>query len=164
MDEGLGALLSELRAEGLHDTSGRFTLDLTQARSKLGRFQLGGYHFLIPLVAAAVLSGAQELELRLAADSIEIEFDGQPLDLDTLRSLFSHLLSNQSHRRLRELAVAINSAMGAGYQVTLESHGERLIGLIHGVGADFFVLFGRDFAQVALRFGICFSVDFRRPT
>lgn len=115
-------LLSELQGVGQQDASGRFTLDLAKARTKLGRFQLEGYHFLIPLVACAVLSEAERLELRLSPTELELEFDGQPLDAATLRGLFSHLLSSQSFRRLRELAIGLNSAMGAGWNIILESH------------------------------------------
>jgi len=113
-------LLLELQAAGQQDASGRFTLDLAKARTKLGRFQLEGYHFLVPLVACAVLSGAETLQLRLSPTELELEFDGQPFDGATLRALFSHLLSDS--RRLRELAVGLNSAMGAGWHITLESH------------------------------------------
>ena len=123
MDE----LLSELQAVGQQEAGGRFTLDLAQARTKLGRYQLEGYHFLVSLVACAVLSDAERLDMRVTPSELELEFDGQPLDAATLRTLFSHLLSSQAFRRLRELAVGLNSAMGAGYNIVLESHGRLTV-------------------------------------
>ena len=66
----LDALMSELRADGALDSTGQFTLDREQARSKMQKFQLAdARRYVLELVQAAILRGATSIafDIRAAA-------------------------------------------------------------------------------------------------
>ncbi|MEW6280231.1 MAG: hypothetical protein AB1758_16505, partial [Candidatus Eremiobacterota bacterium] len=87
------ALLEGLRSEGTHDSKGFFTLNLTQARQKLKSYQLlDPYHYVCPLLVAAVRGGARTLRVELLPGILVMEFDGAPFTAEELEGLFSSLL------------------------------------------------------------------------
>lgn len=126
-------LLEGLRSEGTFVSQGNFTLDLVRAREKLKKFQLlDPYHYVLPLVSAAVLGGASTLQCRVGSSRFSMEFNGAPFTPEELEGMFSALLISTSvigRRRVAELAVGINAALALSpRQIVLESlDEERLV-------------------------------------
>lgn len=125
-------LLEGLRSEGTFVSQGNFTLDLVRAREKLKKFQLlDPYHYVLPLVSAAVLGGASTLHCRVGSSRFSMEFNGAPFTAEELEGMFSALLISSSvigRRRVAELAVGINAALALSpRQILLESLDEERV-------------------------------------
>jgi hypothetical protein len=109
-------LVASLRADGSIDSEGQFTLDREQARSKMQKFQLSdARRYVLELVQAAVLRGAQSIEFEIDTDDMHMRFDGQPFSEAELDDLYGSLFrpgNDRALRGVRQLALALNAALG----------------------------------------------------
>ncbi len=120
--------LHAMRAEGLLDSAGQFTLNAAQARQKLQHYQFKAPHeYVLAVYRCAVLSGASRFECTNDADDCILEFDGRPLATEDFHMLWGTLFMRQDDlalARLRYLALGLNAALGMEPAfVTLESFG-----------------------------------------
>lgn len=115
---GLHDFLAELRAAGLHDSEGGFTVDLEAQRSKLERYRLpSAHHFVLPLLSAAVYSRASHFHLTPEGSALRVHFDGQPFRRQELEKLDHYLFQTTPESlRFRELAVALHASRALGGQ------------------------------------------------
>lgn len=109
----LNEFLSELRAIGVKDSEGSFTVSLETAEEKLKKFRLPDpRHYIVQIVAAAVASGASFLKIDPALTQIEFICDGRVPNLDELRSLNQYLFeSMKGPAYLTELALGVQAAL-----------------------------------------------------
>jgi hypothetical protein len=119
-------LIAEMRAGGTHVADGEFTLDPEQARAKMRQFQLADpREYVLLLVQAAVLRGAQRLEVSVDADDLRLQCDGPPFTLGDLADLYGSLFTRRADRATaarRELALALHAVMALNPRyVTVES-------------------------------------------
>jgi len=78
---GVKEFLKNLASQGELDSSGRFTLDLSRARQKLGGFRLARTdRYLVALLLAALQMQARRFYLKAGFGSLLIDWDGVPLD------------------------------------------------------------------------------------
>src|SRR5690606_38543067 len=124
-------LMSSLRADGVVDSEGRFTLDREQARSKMQRFQLADARlYVLELVQAAVLRGATAIRFDIDADDMRMRFDGEPFTAGELDDLYGSVFADGHDRRfeaVRQLAIALNAAMSMNLShIDLRSGSVRL--------------------------------------
>lgn len=120
--------LHTMRAEGLLDSAGQFTLNAARAREKLQHYQFQDPHeYVLAIYRCAVLSGASRFECTNDADDCILEFDGRPLASEDFQILWGTLFMRQDDlalARLRYLALGLNAALGMEPAwVTLESFG-----------------------------------------
>jgi hypothetical protein len=112
----LDDLVASLRADGALDSEGHFTLDREQARSKMQKFQLAdARRYVLELVQAAVLRGAEAIEFEIDTDDMHMRFGGQPFTEAELDDLYGSLFRPGDARALRgvrQLALALNAALG----------------------------------------------------
>ena len=95
-----------MAAGGAHDSQGQFTLSLEKAADKLKKFQLTNPNlFMLNLVAAASVGGADRFSVVCEGQSVEVEFDGRLVSPAELGSLFY-----SDDPFLKELVVAITAA------------------------------------------------------
>lgn len=123
-------LVEVLEGEGAIDGGGQFTLDLTVALEKVGRFALPNVEDVpLMLVRSAVLRGAQRIHVRVDAESLRVEHDGRPFREAALRRLFDALLGEEAgsaEAGLRELAVAVATARHMSLRsLVVESGGDE---------------------------------------
>jgi hypothetical protein len=115
MERDFVQFLQDLRAEGEIDSNGTFTIDQREARRKLRHYQLlHPHHYLAPLLAAAHLGGAEQVDVELQRDRVLVSWRGAALTQTQLEQLFTTLFGEgdqREQRRLRELAVGLNAAM-----------------------------------------------------
>ena len=100
--------------EGVLVDSGGFRVDRRRALDKLMRFQLPDpAMFTLPLVRAAVASGASYVRLGQEGNLFELRFDGLPLGRGELSDPYSCLFDRKTegNARNRELAIAVLSAL-----------------------------------------------------
>jgi hypothetical protein len=120
----MSELLTELAAAGRVEGRGGFTIDSEKAREKLRHYQLADPHrYVLLLVEAAVLLGADELEFEIDSDDVHLRFAGAQLVHAQLENIYATLFAQaeqlaslppeqQQHvRGLQQLAFALNSAM-----------------------------------------------------
>jgi hypothetical protein len=109
-------LLRALRDGGTLEREGRFEVDAAKAREKLAQFQLEDPHlYVLEFVQAAHLLGASKILVTQDADELEVRFDGQVLEAEHLRGLWSMAMSRHQDprlRALRHLAIGINASEG----------------------------------------------------
>ncbi|MGE0493943.1 MAG: tetratricopeptide repeat protein [Vulcanimicrobiota bacterium] len=108
----LEALLEDLRDDGRAESSGGFSLDPVRGLELL-RTHLEPDTYVLHLVSAALVSGAQRLDLAL--DSYEFSLSWHPrltVEASLLERLDRYLLSEQSQQNLfmRELAIGFYAA------------------------------------------------------
>jgi hypothetical protein len=117
-------LLAELAAAGRVEAHGAFTIDSEQAREKLRHYQLADPHrYVLLLVEAAILLGADKLEFEIDSDDVHLRFAGAVLEHAQLENIYASLFATAEHlailpperqmhlRGLQQLAFALNSAM-----------------------------------------------------
>jgi hypothetical protein len=111
----LDELMTNLRADGVVDSQGRFTLDREQARSKMQRFALADARlYVLELVQGAVLRDATAIRFDIDADDMRMRFDGHPFTPTELDDLYGSVFGEGEGRRfesVRQLAVAFNAAL-----------------------------------------------------
>ncbi|PRP92785.1 hypothetical protein ENSA5_46970 [Enhygromyxa salina] len=109
-------LIDDLRADGAVDSEGQFTLDREQARAKMQKFQLADpRRYVLELVQAAVLRGAETIEFEIDADDMRMRFDGAPFTEAEIDDLYGSLFTKGHGRKVRgvrQLALALNAALG----------------------------------------------------
>jgi hypothetical protein len=109
-------LLSELEREGELDSSGQFTLDISQAAPKLAKFQLNDpFQYVLKLVQAAVCARAERFELRSGSTEVQCTFWGVAFRTEQLGNLLYYLLQDDQSQvdpALRHLAMGVNAAVG----------------------------------------------------
>jgi hypothetical protein len=114
--DALAELVESLRADGSVDSHGQFTLDREQARSKMQKFQLAdSRRYVLELVQAAVLRGAESIEFEIDTDDMRVRFGGQPFTEAELDDLYGSLFrpgDDRALRGVRQLALALNAALG----------------------------------------------------
>ncbi len=67
--------------------------------------------YVLELLRAAFAGGATRVAMENDADDFALTFDGEALDADALAGVLTFLL-NREHKRLRLMAVAVNTALG----------------------------------------------------
>lgn len=130
--DGLSELAAALRADGVLDSEGRFTLDRAEARAKMQKFQLAdARRYVLELVQAALLRGASALEFHVDADDMILRFDGRVFTAAELDDLWGSLFAEGEGRELRglrQLALGLNAALALlPRQITVESGAHRLL-------------------------------------
>ncbi len=82
-------ILAELRSGGVHDSTGRFSLDLRHGLEKLRKYQLlDKNRYGLLLMAAANRRGAREVHIKNDADELILSWPGEPLTRAELEDLF----------------------------------------------------------------------------
>lgn len=135
-DSDLSGLLDELRLGGELDSHGRFTLDRAQARAKMQKFQLADpRRYVLELVQAAVLRGAQTIDFAIDADDMHMRFDGRPFTAAELDELWGSIFADGDGpdlRGLRQLALGLNAALGLGPRRIVVHSGDQELRLVPG--------------------------------
>ena len=81
----LGAYLQQATEAGVIDSSGSITLNLLKSKKKLDAYRLEApHHYVLPLVSAAVLSGATCIDFRGDFENLEVRFDGDSFSAEDL--------------------------------------------------------------------------------
>lgn len=117
-------------AAGVRVATGRLRVDAARAVDKLRDYQLPDpTMWVLEVVRAAVLAGAERVRVHGDADDVWIAWDGPALDPSDLVALFDDLVDPApppERRHLRLLATGINTALGLGPRwVDVYSCGER---------------------------------------
>jgi hypothetical protein len=102
------------RGEGVRVGGGRLRVDAARAVTKLREYQLPDpTMWTLEVVRAAVLLGATALYVEADADDVWIGWDGPPLAMQDLTSLFDDLISSggSERRGQRLLAMGVNTAL-----------------------------------------------------
>lgn len=120
----MSELLTELAAAGRVEAQGGFTIDPEQAREKLRHYQLADPHrYVLLLVEAAILLGADKLEFEIDSDDVHLRFGGAVLEHAQLENIYASLFAQAEQlallapeqlsrlRGLQQLGFALNSAM-----------------------------------------------------
>lgn len=109
------SLLKDLKREGALDSTGVFTLDLSQARDKLAQFQLSDpFQYALKLVQAAVAAQADAFQWQSGSRQVVATMRGVSFAKeDLLNAVYCLLGKDESvSPALRHLAMAINAAVG----------------------------------------------------
>jgi hypothetical protein len=116
MSECLNQFIVAASLAGELESAGVFTIDLDKAGDKFSKFQLvDPYLYVAHLVAAAVLGGAEHLQISKSHNSVTFKFDGASYSQEELENLNAYRLVGQvTDRRLQELAIAMSGAQGTG--------------------------------------------------
>ncbi|MBX3170071.1 MAG: hypothetical protein KF760_21885 [Candidatus Eremiobacteraeota bacterium] len=115
----LESILEDLQRQGEKDSSGRFTLDPSQALPKLKRFRLPDPHaYILKLLQAAVRGGAGAFHLQSGTGQVQVSMQGVALPLDRLPTIFLELLeeTRSGDPALEHLAVGLHSSLGTRAQ------------------------------------------------
>ncbi len=126
----LDAVVAASRAGAQQVEEGRFRLDWQKALDKIKRFQLADPHrYVLELVPAAIASGASAIGVTTDADDVHFSFDGQPYSEEELTRLFDYLFAQDvSLVRVRQLALAVNSALGLQPKWVIVESGDGTVG------------------------------------
>jgi hypothetical protein len=128
-------LIASLAADGEVESKGEFTLDREKAKVKMRQFQLAEPdRYVLLLVQAAILKGAENIVFDIDTDDMRMSFDGEPFSAADVDELYTSLFGGKRDRTIRarrELAMALNAAMGLNprYVVLESGDGERGIRL-----------------------------------
>lgn len=121
-------MIAGLAADGVADSQGKFTLDRDVARKKMREFQLADRAaYVLELVQAAVLKGAEHLDFRIDSDDMRLWFDGRPFTEPDFDHLYSSLFTSESDpdtRARQRLAIGVNAVLGAGPKFIHVSSGD----------------------------------------
>ncbi len=111
-----GDLLGGQGEQGTCVERGTFRLDWQRARRKIQDFKLAEPHaYVLELVQAAVAADATRIQIRMDADDMRLEFDGQPYSRAELDGLFDALFTEEPSRaRLKQLALGAVTSLGLG--------------------------------------------------
>ncbi len=94
---------------------GRFRVDRRKALKKMERFQLEDpLRYVLEWVAAAVVAGAEAIDIRNDSDDFELAWEGTELSRDDLDALFDHLFGRPQGRHeavLQHLGVGVLGAL-----------------------------------------------------
>ncbi|PRQ04765.1 hypothetical protein ENSA5_05300 [Enhygromyxa salina] len=116
-----GSLLAALEAGGELVDEGGFSIDAAEALRKLREFQLADAHaYVLRLVEAAALGGADPIRLEIDASAVVIELGPIAFTHDELAELFTavfielegaSVVERRRRRSLQQLAFACNAAL-----------------------------------------------------
>lgn len=112
-------ILEDLQRQGKKESSGRFTLDPSQALPKLKRFRLPDPHaYILKLLQAAVRGGASAFHLQSSTSQVVVSMEGVRLPMDRLPTVFLELLeeTRSGDLALEHLAVGLHSSLGTRAQ------------------------------------------------
>lgn len=115
----LESILDDLQRQGAKDSSGRFTLDPSQALPKLKLFRLPDPHaYILKLLQAAVRGGASAFHLHSGTSQVQVSMEGVAFPLDRLPTIFLELLeeTRSGAPALEHLAVGLHSCLGTRAQ------------------------------------------------
>ncbi len=115
----LESILEDLQRQGERDSSGRFTIDPSQALPKLKLFRLPDPHaYILKLLQAAVRGGAGAFHLQSGTEQVQVSMPGVILPLDRLPTIFLELLeeTRSGDPALQHLAVGLHSSLGTRAQ------------------------------------------------
>ena len=115
----LESILEDLQRQGEKDSSGKFTLDPSQALPKLKLFRLPDPHaYILKLLQAAVCGGAGAFHLHSGTGQVQISMQGVRLPFDRLPTIFLELLeeTRSGDPALEHLAVGLHSSLGTRAQ------------------------------------------------
>ncbi len=97
---------------------GEFRLDEDRALQKLEEFQLPTpHHYVLEMVKASRLLGAESISFILGIQVVEVLFDGSPLEVRELERLYSAAFASRTTKKeeaLRHLAIGVTAARGLG--------------------------------------------------
>lgn len=140
----IDALIADLEGEGTVESRGGFTLDRAKAREKMRQFQLADpREYLLHLVRAASLMGAQRISIDIDADDMHLRFDGQTFATTDFEELYDALFGradDQSVAARRHLALGLNAALGLDPRRIEVRSGSARLRVAPGVDDDFGVL------------------------
>lgn len=113
--DALNSIIKELSGEGTVHSTGEFIIDYTSALSKLREFQLSEpYLYVLPMISAAIHSGASFVKVKTDLDDCIIMFDGDAFLYEELGNLLMSIFysgSKKNTQRLMDLAIGVNTAL-----------------------------------------------------
>jgi hypothetical protein len=115
----LESILEDLQRQGQKDSSGRFSLDPSQALPKLKQYRLPDPHaYVLKLLQAAVRGGASTFDLHSGTGRVAVQMSGIRLPIERLPHVFLELLAESSsgNPALEHLAVGLHSSLGTRAQ------------------------------------------------
>lgn len=117
----MSELMADLLGAGEVEGRGGFSIDAEKAREKLRQYQLANPRdYVLLLVEAAVLAGAEALAFEIDSDDVHLRFSAEPFDQSWLENIYGALFVDpaevapealESLRAAQQLAFAVNSAM-----------------------------------------------------
>ncbi len=111
----LDGYIDSLKSDGRFDSVGAFSLDQARALQKLRRYQISDpADFSAALVASAVASGAQWIQMETPYGGFRLEHNGRSIPHHQLVTLFSSLLvtgPDQDLAPVQELAYGLNAIL-----------------------------------------------------
>jgi tetratricopeptide (TPR) repeat protein len=131
--EELRGFLAQFESAGTTESQGSFTLSPQTAAKALRRFQLPDPHmYLLQMVSAASVGGAEHLAIETGRRQLIFHFEGMEISEDQLRVLDTFLFpAVDAPPHLIELAVGIEAALNFAEEVRVESYvtpaGSRLV-------------------------------------
>ena len=113
----LETLIRNLGAQGERRGRGRFSMDTMRAREKLRDYQLAEPHwYVLLLVQAATLLGAERIDFEIDADDMRMRFDTRMLEpaavVGLVDALFVDARDDQTRGR-QTLAFGLNAALSS---------------------------------------------------
>lgn len=104
---------------------GHFTISREKAREKLAQFLLPeARHYVLNLVACAISSGAETIDVKVGPRTTIFGFDGPPFSASELSEILSQVVA-PTDVRLQELGVAVNALLSLPVgNILIESWGE----------------------------------------
>lgn len=117
------------QADGVHDSSGEFTLSREKAALRLRAFQLpyeGAWA--VKLIQAAVAAESKGITIRAGRREIRIDFNHRSWDLHSVESSFySPSLVEETNRSLSHLVVGLRGVSEVPFELRLEGSGTSLV-------------------------------------
>ena len=118
---------------------GQFTIDRARAREKLTRYQLANpYAYVLELVQAAILRGAEQIHFSFDSDDMYMRFEGYPFsdeDLTNLEMAVLEKADTPQARSRRQLAAGLLAAEALNPKlVIVDSQGGSRLEMVAGKG------------------------------
>jgi len=114
---GADRMIADLASQGVTDSQGAFTLDRDVARERMREFQLADpAAYVLELVQAATLKGAERLDFVIDGNDMRLWFDGPRFTEEDFDVLYGSLFSSQADadtRARQRLAIGTNAALGS---------------------------------------------------
>ncbi|MEZ4462048.1 MAG: hypothetical protein R3E66_20480 [bacterium] len=131
-------ILNELRRGNRLEKEGEFRLDPEKAREKLRLFRLPDPHrWVLEIVSAANLLGADTVTFRVDADEVEAHFDGDEFQPEDLADFYNSAFRTTKTPRdiaVRQLAIGFTAAEGLSPSVLVIESGAIAVHLGPGNG------------------------------
>lgn len=115
----LDRLLEQLQAQGVHESSGHFTLALESARRKLAQFRLPSGAYLLKFVQAATRWGSSSCQFKIAREQIRVCLDTPwVVDPDLIARVATSTTTSSPHPGLDHLLIGLAAAQEASPRPT----------------------------------------------